>query len=165
MSILLSIIFLSSILNSYHSIDHAIYVSVIEIEKSEELAYTELRFKIFADDLEDAIYNHSGKRTDLLKADCENSHRLIENYLDDHFNLIINNTNISRKYQGCELNDISLWLEFTMETPPDWNEVVLSADYLMELFPTQNNVASISFDSEKRFFRLTNNKTSETVRF
>ena len=165
MSASITLIILLSITNIYHIENHAIYVSVVEIEKRETLDDTVLRFKIFADDLEDAIHNHSGTRVDLLKGDCKNAQNLIENYLDDHFKVIINNKSITRKFQGCELNDISLWLEFAMETPTEWKEVKLSADYLMELFPTQNNVVSISYNDSKRLFRLTNNKTSETVRF
>ena len=156
---------ITNLINDYSRPDHAIYVSVIEIEKPEDSNIAALRFKIFADDLEDAIYNQSGIRVDLLKGDCNNAQKLIENYLEEYFKLTINSTYVDREYISCELNDISLWLEFTMNTPGEWHEVEVHAGYLMELFPTQTNVVSITFNESKKLFRLTNDKTTETVKF
>lgn len=156
---------ITSLTNTYYRPNHAIYVSVIEIEKSKNSDIAALRFKIFADDLEDAIYNQSGTRVNLLKGDCNNAQKLIENYLEEYFKLSINSTYVDREYKSCELNDISLWLEFNMNTPDDWHEVEVYAGYLMELFPTQTNVVSITFNESKKLFRLTNDKTTETVKF
>ena len=69
------------------------------------------------------------------------------------------------RYLSCEVNDISVWLTFDFTSSSTWGEVEITADYLMELFPTQSNVVSITYHSEKRMFRLTKNSTSETISF
>lgn len=145
--------------------DHAIYVSVIEIKESGKSNKTSLEMKLFADDLEDAIQNHSGIRTDLRNKDCKDSEALIINYFEDHFLLKINSKKIAIVFVSCELNDMSLWLDFQLDTPDKWQSVEIKADYLIELFPTQSNVVSIEYQDQKKMFRLTYEKTSKMVYF
>ncbi|MEN8250227.1 MAG: DUF6702 family protein [Bacteroidota bacterium] len=165
MPLFILITYLSGLIGLPNIEDHAVYVSVIEIDKADNSDKASLRFKLFADDLEDAIHNQSGIRTDLLKGDCRDARELIEKYLEAHFMLMINNKAVEQEYISCELNDISIWIEFELETPEKWNSVEVKADYLLELFPTQNNVVSITYQKQKRMFRLMNNKTSETIHF
>jgi uncharacterized protein DUF6702 len=143
---------------------HAIYVSVLEIEQGKSAEQGVLRVKIFANDLEDAIYNHSQQRLSLLTA-CEQGSAAISAYFKDHLQLNIDGMAQVYNYTSCEINDISLWVTFTFISPANWGEVALTADYLMELFPTQSNVVSVTFKDEKRMFRLTKGSTSETIHF
>jgi hypothetical protein len=142
---------------------HAIYVSVLEIEDIEAKS-GELRLKVFTDDLEDAIYNQVGIRYD-LKGDCNLAQEAIQRYLSDHLELIIDNQKVSIGYISCEINDISLWITFSFSSNGQWTKVDLKADYLMELFPTQSNVVSITLGEEKRMFRLLKGDVRKTVNF
>ena len=141
------------------SSSHAIYVSVLEVEQGS------IEVKVFANDLEDAIFNHAQQRLDLVSGDCSKGKALITNYFRDHLAIKIEGKEQQYSYQSCEVNDISLWLTFEFSSPVTWGEVEITADYLMELFPTQSNVVSISYQGEKRIFRLTNGSTTETVKF
>jgi len=58
-----------------------------------------------------------------------------------------------------------LWLTFEFNSPAAWRNVEITADYLMELFPTQSNVVSITYKKEKRMFRLIKGSTTETINF
>jgi hypothetical protein len=138
---------------------HAIYVSVLEVEQES------IMVKVFANDLEDAIFNQSRQRPDLLSGNCSQSKDLISNYFKNHLKIKINGEEQGYSYLSCEINDISLWLTFEFTSPPTWSEVEITADYLMELFPTQSNVVSISYHSEKRMFRLTKGATTEIINF
>ena len=121
--------------------------------------------KVFANDLEDAIFNQAQQRPDLLNGNCNQSKILISNYFKKHLMFKIDGKEQGYRYLSCEVNDISLWLTFEFTSSSTWGEVEITADYLMELFPTQSNVVSITYHSEKRMFRLTKNSTSETINF
>ena len=144
--------------------DHAIYVSVLEISYKGD-GKGQLKLKLFADDLEDAIFNHIAKRYDLLKGDCNSANEAILNYLDRHLVLIIDDDPKKLRFIGCELNDISLWTSFEFTAASEWERVAVKADYLMELFPTQSNVVSITHGDQKQMFRLVKGDIERTISF
>ena len=165
---LLSILYSLSLLNPGSvapRTNHALYVSVLEIEKDRSSEKASIMVKIFSDDLEDAIFNHAQQRLDLQGVNCDQGETYINNYFNDHLKLSIDGKEQSYSYLSCEVNDISLWLTFEFTTSTSWNEVEITADYLIELFPTQSNVVSITYHSEKRMFRLTKGSTTETISF
>ena len=165
---LLSIFYSFSLLNldsDTYRTNHALYVSVLEIEKEQSSDKATMMLKIFSDDLEDAIFNHAQQRLDLQDGSCGQGKTYIGNYFNDHLKLSIDGKEQSYTYLSCEVNDISLWLTFEIKTPTSWNEVEITADYLMELFPTQSNVVSVTYHSEKRMFRLTKGATTENISF
>ena len=143
--------------------NHAIYVSVLEIEKVDERG--QIRIKIFADDLEDAIYNSSQKRIDLLKGDCSQNKILVSEYFANHLQLTLDGTNVDYKFISCEVNDISIWFNYDFTSMTTWSELEVKADYLMELFPTQSNVVSINNQGQKKMFRLVKGDEFKTISF
>jgi hypothetical protein len=145
--------------------NHAIYVSVLEIESDSDKETASAMVKIFANDLEDAIFNHSDNRLDLLTGNCDLNSELILNYFYDHLQLIIDGNPQKYSFVGCEINDTSLWLTFEFKSPSKWKELAITADYLMELFPTQSNVVSIKYHGDKRMFRMTNSSTHQKLNF
>ena len=85
--ILLSVLYGISSLNPGSNelrTNHAIYVSVLEIEQGQNNDKGILRVKIFGDDLEDAIFNQAQQRPDLLNGDCNQSKILIGDYFKKH---------------------------------------------------------------------------------
>lgn len=144
---------------------HAIYVSVLEIDQSINRADGNIRVKVFANDLEDAIYNRSQKRIDLLKDNCEESRELISGYFNQHLVIDIDGQPVTYKFIGCEINDISIWISFACAMPTTWTNVKVKADYLMELFPTQTNVVSVKYLDQKKMFRLIKGDESEVFEF
>ena len=139
--------------------EHAIYVSVLEIKKGS------LMVKVFANDLEDAIFNQVQQRVNLLNSNCSENRALVSDYFKNHLGFFIDGDLMSYNFVSCEVNDISLWITFEFASPAIWSEVEITADYLMELFPTQSNVVSITYKKEKRMFRLIKGSTSETIIF
>jgi len=160
--ILLSIFYILNLTGLDHkdlSSSHAIYVSVLEVKQGS------IMVKVFANDLEDAIFNHAQQRYDLVSGDCSKGKALITNYFRSHLAIKIDGKEQQYSYLSCEVNDISLWLTFEFISPVTWKEVEITADYLMELFPTQSNVVSITYQTEKRMFRLTKGAITETIKF
>jgi hypothetical protein len=144
---------------------HAIYVSVLEVEHQTLTNSGSIKVKIFANDLEDAIYNSTKERIKLLESDCSSKLDLVEDYFKNHLLLRINNKEIKYSIDTCEVNDISIWYTFNFGSMESWRTIELTADYLIELFPTQSNVVSIKVGDDKRMFRLTKGDASETIKF
>ena len=142
---------------------HAIYVSVLEIEQVAGEKDGNISIKVFANDLEDAIFNKSQKRIDLLNGDCDKNKALVNDYFSTHLQISIDGKKLDYDYLSCEINDISIWFNYSFITEPNWSKLEVQADYLMELLPTQSNVVSITKGEEKRMFRLTNDHTVQTV--
>lgn len=146
-------------------VKHAIYVSVLEIAYSTGMAQGSLQVKVFANDLEDAIYHHSKIHLDLQNGKCEQGPEAIIAYFEDHLRFKIDGKLQKIANLSCEVNDISIWLTFDFLAPENWGRVEVKADYLMELFPTQSNIVSITYQAEKRMFRLTQESGTKTINF
>ena len=118
--------------------DHAIYVSVLEIDSQQ------LKVKVFSDDLHDALRNDSSS---------------IEEYFQKKIKLHINEQLIDFNLKEVSEEGESQWITFKMKTPAVWNSFYLQADYLMELFPDQTNVVKV-MDESTRYFRLNQSNPS-----
>jgi len=147
-------------------VDHALFISVLEIEQSTyDKQKGTIRIKLFANDLEDALYNFSKKRINLLETDCLANKNLISNYFNVYLKVSINGKLLEYKYLSCEINDISLWLFFDFDATDEWKNMNISASYLMELFPTQSNVMSVTVSDNKKLFRFTKDKPEQFFNF
>lgn len=128
--------------------DHAIYISVIEISKNQEV--TEIRVKVFQDDLQNAIKNYSGvvalTAPEVFPQKYSNE---IESYFREHLKV----NDLSYQLKSSELNGDSYWFTFLSENA-EWTKINATADYLMELFPTQENILKVLLNGETRFCRL-----------
>ncbi len=138
---------------------HAIYISVLEVDQGS------IKVKVFANDLEDAIFNHSQQRLKFLPGNCADNSERVSSYFKDHLEIKINSVVQDYSYYRCDLNDLSIWLTFKFKSPDHWQNVVIKADYLMELFPTQSNVVSVTYQEEKRMFRLVNEAATKMIDF
>ena len=146
--------------------NHAIYISVIEIEHKGLGNNAIIMIKVFTDDFKDAILNAFKNRIEFSKdKKCSDNKSVIEGYFDKHFKATINGKPLSISFNSCELNGDSVWLYFDMACPANWKDVSVSADFLMELFPKQSNIVSIYHGNDKRFLRLTLNSITQKVTF
>ena len=148
------------------STTHAIYIAVVEINHKNLTSNAEVVIKVFTNDLDDALFNAYKTHAKLESEDnCMANSLLLEKYFSSHFRCLINKKNRPMHLKSCEKNDNSLWLRFDMTCPVKWRDLKLSADFLMELFPTQSNVISVFHGDKKNYFRLTNSEKSRQIRF
>ncbi|MEL7005749.1 MAG: DUF6702 family protein [Bacteroidota bacterium] len=162
---LLSLVFVFNFQNSQVEVnydDHAIYVSVIEIVKSEENYGGTVKVKVFMDDLQDAIYHRTENRRS-YRGGCQANDEELQDYFENYLKLSINSSPVEIKLFDCERLEDAIWLNFEFENEDDWAELQISANYLMELFPTQTNVVSIRNAADQQFTRL--NKSNSSARF
>lgn len=140
---------------------HALYLSVIQIQKEPSAETAQVNIKVFTDDLHSALKNAFPDYT-ILKEDliCEEGEAFIETYFQKHFSCEINATRSQLTFQDCQIENEVFWLSFEMTCPKKWLNFKISADFFMELFPTQTNVLNLTNESEKRFCRMTKSESS-----
>ena len=145
---------------------HAIYISVIDIKHEESKEEASLVIKVFTDDFEDVLHNHSSKRLQLSKAEvCNSNKEIIYTYFEKHLQMHVNGKSMVYRFESCEINDDSIWVTFSMTCAPDWDNFNIRADYFMELFPTQTNVVNLLEGGEKRFLKLTMDQMEDRIDF
>ncbi len=119
----------------FFSDDHAIYISVLEIE--EKQSRTVLRVKVFTE-----------------------NEALIEAYFKDH--IILRSKSGELEYYFIEYKTVGDSYWFTFEVLGSIGLLYsIKADYFMELFPTQQNIVTLfDISGEKKFCRLTIDKNT-----
>ncbi len=148
------------------TVNHAIYLSVAEIVHGKGKSTASVRIKVFTNDMEDAIMNEFGQKINLSDtSDFALHKKTIESYFQKHFQITIDGKQQVISLHHSSLVGDAVWFHFDLECHENWEEVVLKADYLMELFPTQSNVISLEHNSKKQFIRLTGTKKSDTLTF
>lgn len=145
--------------------DHAIYISVVEIEQDANNKGL-VSIKVFEDDLGDALRNFSGDKVPIdLTGDCGGHADVINDYFNKYSLISIDGKAIQLELNSCEIMGDSYWLNFSSETPMRWHDVYVKTVFLMELFPTQTNIISVDYQGEKRMFKLTKSQPENTVSF
>ena len=146
--------------------DHAIYISLIEVDHKDFGGNATIKIKVFANDMEDAIRNASNKTINFLDpSGCANGKAEVEDYFSRHFSYTIDGKATPLALAQCEPKGDAVWFYFRIDCPARWGQVEVKADFLMELFPTQSNVITIHHGDEKRFLRTTNSHPKEVVKF
>lgn len=146
--------------------EHALYLGTIQVKYEGDSAVAHLELKVFSDDLQSAIRNayetfKPGPISDLF---TENQ-PLIETYFGEHLQVEINGSiQVLQLTHHEQLNDAHL-LKFELKSPSVWNQLELTADFFMELFPTQTNVVSVSYLQQKQFARLSKQQPHCTAQF
>lgn len=152
--------------SSHPQADHALYLSVVEIEHEKGSHDASIKIKVFIDDMEDAILNEQQQNIVLSDPSAFKSQKeMLERYFSNHFLFSVNKEKQKISLSRTELNGDAIWFYFHVNCIGNWNEVSVKANYLTELFPTQSNVVSIQHEGKKHFIRLTKTNDSETVRF
>jgi len=146
--------------------DHAIYLSMIEITHQEGDTSGELSVKVFVDDFEDALKNEFGASVKFSESNpCTPQNALIVKYFQKHISVVVDQLLIRSSLSKCEMMGDAIWFRFTFDCPKQWASVSVSADFLMELFPTQSNVVSVKHGDVKKFLNLTSGAPAGTLRF
>ena len=145
--------------------DHAIYISVVEINRSLGVEAS-IKIKVFTNDISDALFNYQQKRYKFSDdQECSADPQVITGYFRDHLKISINNSLVSMVLESCELNGESVWFSFKAETPDNWHEFKVENDHLMELFPTQVNIFNVSNGVQKKMFKIDSSQKSLTFNF
>lgn len=136
---------------------HKFYVSVTQIEYAENEQSLQVISRIFIDDLEKILEERYGINPKLAtKNEIESSDTFIEKYLNYHFKLSINDTNIPFKYIGREYeNDvIKCYMEFENIDLDTVKRIGIESTILFDAFEEQQNIVHFKIKNKRNSFIL-----------
>ncbi|MEQ9403118.1 MAG: hypothetical protein RIM99_06015 [Cyclobacteriaceae bacterium] len=143
-------------------VDHAIYISVVEINCNS----TTMKIKVFADDLRDVLRNYSDQYVRVpLSELAESNELLIDAYFNEKLEITINGEKIRTKLTGAKEENDAYFLLFSLEVRSDWKSMSIKGDYFAEVFADQSNVFTIECSGERLFARLTKTQPEQSFTF
>ena len=143
--------------------EHAIYISVVEIENMNTTG-SEIRIKVFKNDFRDAIRNDGGETIPEIDA-CPKNSMDLENYFNKNLELSIDKQTLPLRYRSCSLEGDAYWFIFSAETPINWTTIHIKDTHFFELFPTQSNIIRIINGEDEKLIRLTKGNSEAIVTF
>lgn len=154
---------LSCGLGSWQDPEHAIYLSLTEVNIS-STANSQVRVKVFSDDLQNALrnfsdaYQHNG-----LQQYFEENKELAARYFDRHFALKVNQQRLDLLLTGHSIENDAHFIDFRFICPDPLQRLEVRADFLMELFPTQTNVVKITKNDQPLYLKLVKNQERQAI--
>ncbi|MDW3196036.1 MAG: DUF6702 family protein [Cytophagales bacterium] len=139
--------------------NHAVYISVVEIEASQ------IRVKVFSDDLRDAIRSHAGIVPDSSVVHyCSKYQKEINQYFSEKLTLVINEKEIPFQFHTASDEGESYWISFGFSMEEEWKSMQVEDKHFMEMFPGQSNIIKVNWP-DSRFGRLNASETSCSFEF
>jgi hypothetical protein len=138
--------------------DHAIYISVVEINHVPDAEEASIQYKIFKDDLNDAIHHQYQKIFPIDSIQNIHYQQNISDYLNDHFILNINRSRANFYSFTFALEGDAVFIHAVFKSQPEWQQVTIQSDLLLDLFPTQQNMVHLKSGKENRFAKLSQKK-------
>ena len=164
MNILLLIILNINISGYLNHDNHAIYISVANIDIQAKENVLLISLKVFSDDLEDAIHNHTGVREKVVgRSDFTDLSEVIEDYINQKFKIFLDEKQVPLQVSSCENIGDTTWIYLTGETGDFKNSIRVSNLVLFEVFDTQKNIVEIEYSGEKYYYSLSKEEPEVTI--
>lgn len=141
---------------------HALYLSTCEVVVHDDQTW-EAQLRIFFDDLEDAITNHSGYRPNLVNDQIAQHQPAISAYLNEHLFFVQGNSKITFQVTKAIRNqDV---VEINLQSRQIWPDksILVKNNLLMEIFEAQKNVMVIKKGDEIRTLYFKKTQVEEEV--
>lgn len=136
---------------------HKFYVSVTQVEYSEQDRSFQIISRIFIDDLEKILEERYGINPELAtKNEIENSNDVIREYLSYHFKLSINGETKPFVYLGREYETdvIKCYLEIENVDIKTVKHITVENKILFDGFEEQQNIVHFKIQKKRRSFIL-----------
>lgn len=133
---------------------HPFFVSVMEIEYLQKQKLIGISCKVYADDLELAIKNYSGKQIDLTKGSVSSNKELLSAYFLKHISLNVDGSPQVARFVGYEIEADAafVYLEIKYSTAP--KRVVLNTDLMYDYNKSQVNLVHYIQDGNRQSHKL-----------
>lgn len=149
---------------------HEFHLSKCLIEYNEAEQALQISMHLFVDDLEDALRLQGKDKLQIgTPKEDPKADEYVENYLADHFRLIVNGNEVKHNFLGKEPGEdpLSLWCYIEITGINKLGSLQIKNSLLIETFEDQKNLVSvIGPDKVKGYFILEKDKeTSDILEF
>jgi len=148
---------------------HPVHISYTYIEFNKSTNKFEILFKLFVDDFDEIITKKYGKILKLANGEpIKNSDKTIDNYIFEHFKLIINGkdkTKSELKFLKMEIKEQSIWLFYDFSFKGNCNTFDLQNSLMTDLYQDQTNLLIFSYKDEQKALKFNLGNTMEQLTF
>ena len=125
--------------------EHEFYLSLTEIVYHQDTNELAIGIKIFYDDLQKVVFIEDGVELD---ANYKDNEKLIEDYLQRHFKLAVNNEAQALTLTSMTKELDALWCNFTTTTSQDIEHLEVTNSIFVDFIPRQSNIINFYPDAE-----------------
>ena len=146
---------------------HPLHVSVTDIVFDEKEKELEIVIRIFIDDLELSIRNHTKKpELDLLtpKGGLKTDD-LVAAYLKEHLFISLDGKSQTTKFLGSQIEDLALVCYVQVSNVKKWSNIEVRNDLIMETHDDQSNLVHVTVKGKVLSMRLTKDKPVGKLEF
>lgn len=145
---------------------HKYYISLTQIDYIKESKSVQITMNLFLDDFDVALNNSFGKNFNLSsKEELENSNDYIEDYLEYHFEIKVDNKIQKINYLGKEYEGDIVYLYIEIEDVKTISTVEVKNNMLIEFFPDQQNLIKLKINDKFDSLLLTKKNDKGLLNF
>lgn len=145
---------------------HPFYVSVSTIELNEQNKTLEISCRIFYDDLENVLKKEGFATDDILRPKNKPSfEKGLAAYLDKNFKIKINNSPISIRYLGYQIEEDAAWCFLEVQNVNDIRQISILNSILYQQHPSQTNIIHVTVKGKRKSTKLSLPKTTATFQY
>lgn len=136
---------------------HKYYVSVTDVNYSEESQSLQILSRYFTDDLDLLLKERYGIKAALMtEEELSSANYYIEKYLQDKFRIYVNGEMKSFKFLGKEYdNDLTkCYLEIGNIKASEMKSIRVESEVMFDLFDEQQNIIHLKVPGKKKSFLL-----------
>lgn len=143
--------------------EHKFYVSNTIVEFNRTIGNFEVTSKLFTDDFELALSNHTGRKVVLSKDRDSNIDAAIDDYLNKHFKITFNDKPAILSYVGHESEVDLTYAYFEIMGESDFSVMSVESSVLLEIYPEQKNIIDVRKDGWTKTSILTKDNQREVI--
>ncbi len=145
---------------------HKFYVSICQIDFNSKTNSLEITFKIFTDDLENALEAQgTGKLYLGSERESQDADRFIFNYFVTNFNLKIENRPAQLKFLGKEVELDVTWCFIEVLDVEKITNITVTNSILIEQFEDQTNIVHVKVGDNQKSMLLHKAKVTDRLEF
>lgn len=138
------------------SLHHPFFVSMAEMNYNAKDKELEVSVRIFTDDFENAIRKyHPGVKIDIIHpANAEQMNQFVNEYIQKHLQLKINDGAVQMAFAGFEQQSESIWTYFEVKNVTGIKKLDITDDILHDYNTSQINMMHIKVNDNEQSYKL-----------
>ena len=145
---------------------HPFFVSLTEVQHNEKAKRLEVSCKVFSNDLEAALEKNYRTQIDILKpGDRARIEPLIRDYLQKHFQVLVDGKPVSFQFLGYEIEEDAAWCYLEAGKINQVTRIEVKNDVLFAEHPTQTNLLHVTVKGRRQSTKLDNPESKASFSF
>jgi hypothetical protein len=145
---------------------HPFFVSLTEVQHNEKAKRLEVSCKVFSNDLEATLEKNYHANIDILKpGDRARIEPLIRDYLQKHFQVLVDGKPVSFQFLGYEIEEDATWCYLEAGKINQVKRLEVKNDVLFAEHPTQTNLLHVTVKGRRQSTKLDNPESKASFSF